>query len=117
MNHPIEGQVVLLATAKASVTGSRLAALLEDAQRLLESDLDSYHRRYELATEDDDACCFFVPPDHWDGIGNRLGLQRREHEALRRAHEEQLKRLGKHENRHDEFETALEVRSAVVLGK
>lgn len=117
MSHPIDGQVVLLATAKASVTGDRLLSLLGDVQSVLEPELDSYRRRYELADEDDDACCFFVPADHWGTIGGDLELERREYEAIRRAHEEQLKRLGKRQGRREEFETALELRSAVVIGK
>ncbi|MCH7660090.1 MAG: hypothetical protein IH933_05760 [Euryarchaeota archaeon] len=117
MSSPIEGQVVLLATAKASVTGDRLFSLLEEAQRILEPDLESYRRRYELAHEDDDICCFFVPTDHWKEMEKNLGLERRERDALERAHEEQLKRFGKREGRREEFETALDVRSAAVIGK
>lgn len=116
MSHPIEGQVVLIATAKASVTGDRLFSLLEEAQDSLEPDLDSYRRRYELAYEAENVCCFFVPTDHWKAIGDPLGLERREYEALKRAHEEQLKRFGKRESRREEFETALDVRSAAVIG-
>lgn len=117
MSHPIEGQVVLLAAAKASVSGSRLPALLERAQTELGPEIEAYRRRYELVVEDANVCCFFVPADHWEGVGERLGLDRREHEAIRRTHEEQLKRLGKREGRREEFETALDLRTAVVIGK
>ncbi|MDL5362451.1 hypothetical protein [Halalkalicoccus sp. NIPERK01] len=117
MSHPIDGQVVLLAAAKASVAGSRLPDLLERVQTELAPELDEYRRRYELAAEDDDACCFFVSADHWEGVGDAIGLDRREYEAVRRTHEEQLKRLGKREDRREEFETALDLRSAVVIGK
>ncbi|MEM4781641.1 MAG: hypothetical protein QXG03_08805 [Halalkalicoccus sp.] len=116
MSHPIDGQVVLLAAAKASVAGSRLPGLLERAQAELEPELDEHRRRYELAHENDDACCFFVSPGYWREVGERLGLERREYEALARAHEEQLKRYGTREKRREEFETALELRSAVAIG-
>ncbi|ADJ14331.1 hypothetical protein [Halalkalicoccus jeotgali] len=116
MSHPIDGQVVLLAAAKASVAGNRLPGLLERAQSKLEPDLGTYRRRYELAVETDDACCFFVPADHWETVGADLGLERREYRAIQRTHEEQLLRLGKREDRRAEFETALEVRSAAVVG-
>lgn len=116
MSHPIDGQVVLLAAAKASVAGSRLPDLLERAQDELRPDLESYRRRYELATETDGLGCFFVPADHWERIGGDLALERREFRAIQRAHEEQLLRLGKHQGRREEFETALDVRSAVVIG-
>lgn len=114
--HPVDGQVVLLAAAKASVPGSRLPELLERAQVRLSPELDDYRRRYELAVETDERCCFFVPADHWEAFGGEHGLERREYEALRRTHEEQLKRLGKREDRRAEFETALDVRSAIVIG-
>jgi hypothetical protein len=117
MSHPLEGQVVLLAGAKASVSVHRLPRLLERVQTELGPDLESYSRRYELAYEDDDLRCFFVPTDQWQTIGTSLGFGRREREAVRRAHEEQLKRVGKRENRSGEFEIALDVRSAVVIGK
>ncbi|WP_122089035.1 hypothetical protein [Halalkalicoccus subterraneus] len=117
MSHPIDGQVVLLAVAKASVPGSRLPELLERAQDELRSDRETYGRRYELAAETDDSCCFFVPADHWEEVGRNLGLERREYRAIQRAHEEQLLRFGKHEGRREEFETALDVRSAVVIGR
>lgn len=116
MSHPIDGQIVLLAAAKASVPGSRLPELLERTQEKLGPELETYRRRYELAAETDDACCFFVSPDYWKEVGRDLELERREYGAIRRAHEEQLKRLGKRQGRREEFETALEVRSAVVIG-
>lgn len=117
MSHPIDGQIVLLAAAKASVPGDRLPDLLERAQETLGPELEGYRRRYELAVETDAACCFFVSDDHWEEFGRDLELARREYRAIQRTHEEQLKRLGKREGRRDEFETALEVRSAAVIGK
>jgi hypothetical protein len=117
MNHPIDGQALLLAAAKASVAGDRLPALVERAQVELEPRLEEYRRRYECVHEGDggDAWYFFVPDDHWETVGERLGVERRESDALRRAHEAQLGRLGDRLDRREEFETALELRSAVVV--
>lgn len=117
MSHPIDGQVMLLAAAKASVAGSRLPELVERAQEELGPRLGEYRRRYESAHEDEDACYFFVPDGHWESVGDRLSVGERETDALRRVHEEQLKRLGKRLERREEFETALELRSCVVIEK
>jgi hypothetical protein len=57
-----------------------------------------------------------VPTDHWADLGDAIGLSRREADAVRRAHEEQLLHCGSNENRRDEFEAALEIREAVVVG-
>ena len=46
-----------------------------------------------------------------------MGLEEREWKALRRAHAEHLRRLGGDIDRRREFETALELREAVVVGK
>ena len=46
-----------------------------------------------------------------------MALDEREWEALRRAHAEHLQRLGGDIDRRREFETALELREAVVVGK
>ena len=117
MSHPIDGQVMLLAAAKASVAGDRLPTLVERAQEDLGPCLDEYRRRYECAHEDEGACYFFVSDGHWESVGERLSLSEREADALRRVHEEQLQRIGKRLDRREEFETALELRSCVVIGK
>jgi hypothetical protein len=49
-------------------------------------------------------------------VGERLGLTARECEAVRRAHEEQLRRVGTETGRREEFESALDIRSAAVVG-
>lgn len=116
MSDPIDGQTLLLAAATASVPGDRLPELIERTQDELGPRLEEYRRRYESAHETDDASYFFVPDDHWTTIGDRLGLGEREIDALRRLHEEQLKRVGKRIGRREEFETALDVRSCVVIG-
>ena len=57
-----------------------------------------------------------MPTDHWVSVGETLGLPEREIDAVRRAHAQQLKRIGSKTDRREEFETALEIREAVVIG-
>ena len=117
VTHPIEGQVVLLAGAKASVTLGQLSQLLERAQRHLVPAQDRYERGYERVYVDENVVYYLVEPGHWKNVGTELDLNRREWTALRRTHAEQLKRAGRRLNRSDEFETALEIREAVVLAQ
>lgn len=113
MTHPIEGQVVLLAGAKASVPLHRMKPLLSQAANHLRTvDVDQYERVYA----DDDRAIYLVEPEFWETHGARMDLARREWDAIRRAHEQQLRRVGTREGRREEFETALEIRSAVVVG-
>lgn len=113
---PIDGQVLLLTAAKASVPASRLPDLVERVGAELRSDRERYRREYECVHEGDGRAAFLVEWGHWDEIGERLDLSDREVAAVRRAHEEQLRRIGRRENREEEFETALEIRDPVILG-
>lgn len=117
LTFPIDGQVLLLAAAKASVAPQTLPELLDDVQTDLGPRLDDYRREFELVVEDDDRATFLVPSDHWNAVGERLGFRRRETDAVERAHTEQLRRIAKTLGRRDEFETALEIRSVVVVGR
>ena len=114
---PLDGNALVLAAAKASVSGEQLPDLADRAQGLLGPRLPEYGRRYECAHEDESQAAFFVESDHWAALGEELGLEEREWKALRRAHAEHLQRLGGDLGRRREFETALEVREAVVVGK
>jgi len=116
-NSPIDGQVFMLTSAKASVGPGRLSDLLVTVQSDLHDRLDTYRRDFERVAEADDREIFLVPTDHWQRIGERLGLGRRETDAVARAHAEQLRRIGSETDRRDEFETALEIREAVVIGR
>ncbi|APW96528.1 hypothetical protein CHINAEXTREME_01535 [Halobiforma lacisalsi AJ5] len=123
---PIDGQVLMLTAAKASVPADRLPDLVERAQTALEADLDQYRREYERVyagpgtdNGDEDADrleAFLVEWGHWETVGEELGFDRRERAAVRRAHEEQLLRLGRRADREDEFETSLEIREPVLVG-
>ncbi|WP_233203864.1 hypothetical protein [Halegenticoccus soli] len=114
---PIEGQILLLTAAKASVPPQELPGLVARAQSALGPRLDDYRRRYELVNETPDACAFLVQRGHWEEVGAELGFERRETDAIRRAHEEQLRRFGSREGRREEFEAALEIREAAVIGR
>lgn len=113
---PLDGDVLLYTGATASVAPDRLAPLLREAQAHLSTKLDSYRRTYERAFAEDGRDVFLVPADHWADVASELGLPDREVDALRRAHAQQLRRLGTNAGRRDELETALEIREAVVIG-
>jgi hypothetical protein len=113
---PLDGNALVLAAAQASVSGERLPDLADQAQKYLKSRLDEYRRRYEQAYTDGTQTVFFVEEGHWADIGTDIDLDPREWKALRRVHAEHLKRLGSDLDRRGEFETALEVREAVVIG-
>jgi len=113
--YPIEGTALVKAAALASVPAGRLPELLARVQADLGPRLDDYRRRYEQIAATADRETFLVEPDHWEGVGDRLGLSDRERDAVVRAHEAAVERVGGKERR-SEFETALEIRSGVVIG-
>jgi hypothetical protein len=57
-----------------------------------------------------------VDPGHWDEVGAALSLGRRQQDAVERAHRRQLLAAGRERERREEFQTALEIRTAVVIG-
>lgn len=114
---PIDGQILLLTAAKASVSPQRLPDLVDLVQADLAPRFDEYARQYEAVFEGEDVAAFFVPDGHWEAIGERMGFERLETDAVRRAHHEQLTRRGRRDDRLDEFETALEIRDCVLIGR
>lgn len=114
---PLDGNALVLAAAKASVSGERLPDLADRAQKRLRGRLPEYGRRYECVHEDDTEAVYFVEEGHWATLGEEFGFEKREWKALRRAHTEHLKQLGSDLERREEFVTALELREAVVIGK
>lgn len=112
---PIDGEILLLASAKASV-GTRLPTLVEQGQSDLGPQLDDLRQRYEVVHEADGRVAFLVEEGFWQDAGVRLDFTPKEIDAIRRAHAEQLRHLGRREGREEEFETALEIREAVVVG-
>jgi hypothetical protein len=113
--YPIEGTALVKSAALASVPAGRLPELLARVQADLGPRLDDYRRRYEQIAAEANREAFLVEPDHWKGVGDRLGLADRERDAVVRAHEAAVERVGGKERR-SEFETALEIRSGVVIG-
>lgn len=113
--HPIDGQIVLLVGAQASVTLQRLSELLHSVQAHLDGQEESYERQYERIESVDGRVYYLVPSDHWQGVGSEIGLESRESDAVRRAHEAQFERDGRKQNRTDEFESALEIRDVVAM--
>ena len=114
--YPIEGTALVKTAALASVPAARVPALLARVQDDLGPRIDAYRRRYERIAADPDCEAFFVEPDHWEGVADRLGLSERERDAVVRAHEAAVERLGSGSGRREEFDTALEIRSGVVIG-
>ena len=112
---PIDGDVLLLASAKASV-GTRLPDLVERAQDDFGTRIEDLRQRYEVVHETDGRVVLLVEVGFWQDAGERLDLTPRESDGVRRAHAEQLLSLGRREDREAEFETALEIREALVVG-
>lgn len=114
---PLDGDVLVLAGAKASVSPDRLPELVRRAQRRLGPRLEEFERAYETVAADEERVVFLVSTGFWSDVGAELGLESREADALRRAHGQQLRRIGTRQDRRDEFESALEIREAVVVGR
>ena len=114
--YPIEGTALVKTAALASVPAGRLPELLARVQTDLGSRIDEYRRRYERIAATNDRETFLVEPDHWESVGDRLGLSARERDAVARAHETTVERTGSDGGEREAFETALEIRSGVVIG-
>lgn len=115
--HPIDGQPLLLAAARGSVGPEQLPRLLATAQQQLAARIEDYRRSYELVREDEDYCVFFVEGGHWAALAEEFGLNEREADAVRRAHEAHLLFDADRNGERQEFEAALDLREVVVVGK
>jgi hypothetical protein len=116
MTAPIDGQVLLLVGAKASVGPGRVNELVERVHDHLRPRADEYAKRYEQVLAADGARYYLADADHWEQVGDELGFGEREVDAVRRAHSQQLLWAGRRADREDEFEAALDIRDAVVVG-
>lgn len=114
---PIDGQVLLLTGAKASVSPAQLPPLIETVQEAVADDLEALSAQYERIYETDGRAVFLVEDGYWEDLGPALGLERREWHAVRRAHTEQFIRFGRRCDRLAEFESALEIRDPVVVAR
>lgn len=116
VSHPIEGQVVLLAGAKASVTLSRLSELLAVVQDDLAGRTEEYGRRFERI-EAGNRTYYLADVGRWESVGARLDLGDREIDAVERTHEAQFERDGRRLDRGEEFETTLEIRDVLAVAR
>ncbi len=114
-SHPIEGQVVLLAGAKASVSLTRLSDLLSEAQEHLADEIAEYERRFERIDGCNGSVYFLAEEGHWERLGTELGFTNREAQAVGRTHKAQFERDGRRMDRQAEFETTLEIRDIVAV--
>jgi len=114
--HPIEGQILLLAGAQASVNLARLPDLVERVQDHIDSRIEEYDRRYERIDGPRGTSYYLADADHWERLGDDLDLDDRETDAVRRAHTEQFRRDGRRLDRTEEFETTIEIRDIVAVG-
>ena len=112
-DHPIEGQVILLAGAQASVTLDRLSELVSLVDDHVRERRERYERRFERV-EADGTGYYLADEEHWESVGDDLGLTDREVDAVRRTHAAQFRRDGRRLDRLEEFETALEIRDVVA---
>jgi hypothetical protein len=112
-----DGQVLLLAGAKASVAPSRLPTLVARAGAHVRERRATYRRTCERVHDDEVREVFLAAPGHWRDVGEALSLTDREVDAVARAHAEQLLGLGRRAGRREEFASALEIREAVVVGR
>lgn len=113
--HPIEGQIVMLAGAKASVPVQKLPDLLDQANEELLARREAYERTYEQIHAADSREYYAAESGHWVDLGIEGNFSSREADAVRRAHEEQFLRAGRRADRREEFETTLEIRDVVVM--
>ncbi len=114
---PLDGLALVKAGAKASVGPSRLPALLREVQSEIDAQFEEFRRRHEQVYDDPNRTVFLAGTDYWTTLGQDLGLAERETDAVRRAHAEQLRRMGEETGRSEEFETAMEIRHPVVINR
>ncbi len=115
--HPIEGQIVMLAGAKASVPVQKLPDLLGRANEELLARREAYERTYEQVHAADGREYYAAEAGHWVDLGIEGEFSSREADAVRRAHEEQFLRAGRRADRREEFETTLDIRDVVVMAE
>jgi len=114
---PFDGAVLQQVANPDQVGPRELPELLGRIEGHLTGCRESLRRRFERAHQDDRRELFFVPPDYWEGVASVLSLSPPEKQAVRRAHERQLLRVGAETRRGAEFDAALDIRTAVVVSR
>jgi len=113
MTHPLPAA----ACEGADVDPETLDALLGRVADYFRGKERALERQYERAIDACDGVVLFADADFWERTGTALGFTEGEITAVKRAHEATLLLAGDHADRLGEFETALDVRTAVVLGR
>lgn len=114
---PFDAAVLQQVATADGVGPQELPELLGRVEAHLTDCRESLRRRFESPHSDDRRELFFVPPDYWEGVASVLPLTPLEKQAVQRAHERQLLRIGAETRRGTEFDAALDIRTAVVVGR
>ncbi|MFW5939748.1 MAG: hypothetical protein ACOCSD_06650 [Halolamina sp.] len=114
---PFDPTVLQHAARPDGVGPRELPELLGRVEGHLCTCRDRLRRQFERAHRDETRELFFVPPDYWEGAASVLSLTQRETQAVQRAHERQLLRIGAETRRGAEFDAALDIRTAVVVSR
>jgi len=114
---PFDAAVLQQVAGGDGVDPRTLPELLGRVEAHLTESRASLRRRFESPYSDDRRELFFVPPDYWEGVASTLSLTPQEALTVRQTHERQLLRIGAETRRGSEFDAALDIRTAVVVGR
>ena len=113
---PFDATVLQQVAHGDGIPPRELPELLGRVDAHLTDSLASLQRRFESPYSDERRTLFFVPPDYWEGLASVLQLSPDEQRAVQQVHERQLLRIGAETRRGSEFDAALDIRTAVVVG-
>ncbi|WP_435119018.1 hypothetical protein [Halolamina sp. C58] len=114
---PFDAAVLQQVAGSDGVDPRTLPELLGRVEAHLTGSRASLRRQFESPYSDESRELFFVPPDYWEGVASTLSLTPQEALTVRQAHERQLLRIGAETRRGAEFDAALDIRTAVVVGR
>ncbi|QLC33071.1 hypothetical protein EFA46_002220 [Halarchaeum sp. CBA1220] len=117
MTHPLPPDAVETAAVEHDLTVERLDALLARVADYFRGKERALERQYEAVVDADDGRVLLADAAFWTRTGDALGYDEAETAAVRAGHEATLRLAGRHEERDAEFASALEIRTAVVLGR
>ncbi|WP_435100188.1 hypothetical protein [Halarchaeum sp. P4] len=120
--HPLPDAALSLALpddadSSAAVSRAHLERLLNRVAEYLRGSERNLARRYERVVAADDGDVHLTDEAFWARVGDALRYDDAETAAVRRAHEATLLLAGDQQGRRAEFESALDIRSAVVLDR
>ncbi|MFB6079226.1 MAG: hypothetical protein ABEJ80_09645 [Halarchaeum sp.] len=114
MTHPLPAGAI--ERAADAIDPDALDALCARVATYFAGKERALRRRYETVVSADDGDVLLADTDFWARTGDALGYTEAETAAVRRAHESTLRLAGVETSRGAEFASALEIRTAVVLG-